>query len=743
MQNKQHFHARVPTSGLLFIAQQAMLVILVLGMSAQAALSQWQPHFVKQGDGAGGFVYRDAQIQILTKPATPPWTLGGNTINIIPDIGGMVQMSNGDIALTGRLLTSKGTDGVIAFSSDGGATWGAWQSMADGASLTTEVLAEYAPGTLRVGGSSRRLSTDFGQTWPVSTFSPPNASNGEPWRMSGNVAIDRDGFGNPTRIMEIAWTLDGGFPPANETIDFNGHFRYSLDSGATWQGEVEPAQWKRVELDEFSNPFTRGVSEGSVVRAANGDLVATLRTDMSPIYFNKPNNDSLEGVGVSISSDNGATWSNVNILYSAGRQQANIHKLPNGDLVMTIINRDDIRGSITGTSTDLTTNMRGADALISRDNGQTWNLNERFTLDAFEFLDSDPNQWFNGAVGNVSSDVLDDGTMLTAYGNYLIDNGQRAIVLVNWDPNAPTVSPVISWGGDASGNWNSNANWSTWLHPSDNVSTAVFGSAITSSRTVVANGAVTVKNVQFDNANTYAIAGGGSVNLEANMGSAGIDVLQGSHQFQAIVNLNSSTDVDVTTGASLAFNNALNLNGNNLTKTGVGTMAINNVLNTGGGSVLIAAGALGGSGEINGDVTNDSGTVAPGNSPGTLTVNGDYFQGAGATLAIEIAGKALHDLLDVSGIITLNGGSLDVLLLDGFNPAEGDIYDILDFSAIDGVGFDSLNLPALASGLIWDTSDLMTAGSLSVSSVPEPSALMLMGIAMFTLLGQGWRRFRS
>ena len=68
------------------------------------------------------------------------------------------------------------------------------------------------------------------------------------------------------------------------------------------------------------------------------------------------------------------------------------------------------------------------------------------------------------------------------------------------------------------------------------------------------------------------------------------------------------------------------------------------------------AGLLGGHGFIGGNVVN-AGIVSPGNSPGTLTVKGNYFQTGGGTLLIEVAGKAAgqHDLLAVGGNANLNG----------------------------------------------------------------------------------------
>ena len=308
--------------------------------------------------------------------------------------------------------------------------------------------------------------------------------------------------------------------------------------------------------------------------------------------------------------------------------------------------------------------------------------------------------------------------------------------------------PARTWNIDGSGDWNAGANWTFGESPNANDESAFFGPAISSTQTVFTNSAVTVKAITFGDADagtvqqSYVIAGQGSVTLDSDTSLSMISVLEGSHQFQAVVNLNNATDVDAAAGTTLTFNNELNLGGNTLTKSGGGTMVINNALNTGGGSVVISAGALGGGGVVVGDLTNNGGIVTPGNSPGELTVTGDYTQGPDGTLVIELAGLLQgndYDLLDVSGAVTLNGGLLDVILLDGFQPSEGDVFDILDASAIGGAGFDSLSLPGLADGLVWDTSSLMTGGSLSVSAIPEPASisLLLAALGMIALVGQG------
>jgi len=95
--------------------------------------------------------------------------------------------------------------------------------------------------------------------------------------------------------------------------------------------------------------------------------------------------------------------------------------------------------------------------------------------------------------------------------------------------------------------------------------------------------------------------------------------------------------------------------------------------------------------------------VAPGNSPGILTVDGNYTQGSSGTLAIEIGGVLPgddHDKLVVGGIATLDG-TLDVTLINGFALSGDLLFDVLDFNSVVG-DFTNFNLP---TGLQWDVTD--------------------------------------
>jgi hypothetical protein len=217
------------------------------------------------------------------------------------------------------------------------------------------------------------------------------------------------------------------------------------------------------------------------------------------------------------------------------------------------------------------------------------------------------------------------------------------------------VVDVSRWGSDAAGDWNDGASWAEGASPNGNTKTAVLGAAILADRTVYTDTDVKVKEIQFDNANSYVIAGAGSVNLEADTDNAAITVAQGDHEFQAPVNLVSETDVTVA-GGSLTFNNALNLGGNSLNVL-AGTVNINNVQTGTPGTLNLSGGRLGGSGAVGGALNSTGGTVAPGNSAGTLTVEGDYTQAADGTLEIELAGagEGEFDVLAVTGDASLDG----------------------------------------------------------------------------------------
>lgn len=99
--------------------------------------------------------------------------------------------------------------------------------------------------------------------------------------------------------------------------------------------------------------------------------------------------------------------------------------------------------------------------------------------------------------------------------------------------------------------------------------------------------------------------------------------------------------------------------------------------------VQVASGAvLGGHGTIVGDVFVLGGTLAPGNSIGTLQVNGDVDL-TGSTLEIEATATGTADRLNATGTVTLSGTTLSVLAGNG-NWLPSTSYTIIQAGAVSG-----------------------------------------------------------
>jgi len=88
-----------------------------------------------------------------------------------------------------------------------------------------------------------------------------------------------------------------------------------------------------------------------------------------------------------------------------------------------------------------------------------------------------------------------------------------------------------------------------------------------------------------------------------------------------------------------------------------GLLRINGAIS--GPTTVEALGTMGGHGTLTGNVLN-GGTVAPGNSIGTLTITGDYTHAAGAVLETEVGGGD-SDLLAVTGTADIQGGTLHIV----------------------------------------------------------------------------------
>ncbi len=164
-----------------------------------------------------------------------------------------------------------------------------------------------------------------------------------------------------------------------------------------------------------------------------------------------------------------------------------------------------------------------------------------------------------------------------------------------------------------------------------------------------------------------------------------------------------------------------------------GTMAV-----TGGGNQLqLQGGVLNGTGQITGTLNNTGGSIEPGESLGTLHVQGTLMQSGSGTLVIEIDDELNHDLITVSGSANL-GGVLDLQISEDFNPLPNTEIVFLEAGSITGT-FDQF-LPCDGSKLriIYDAGEGTVAVRFTESKTGDLDCSSAVGVPDLLLLLAAW-----
>ncbi len=116
----------------------------------------------------------------------------------------------------------------------------------------------------------------------------------------------------------------------------------------------------------------------------------------------------------------------------------------------------------------------------------------------------------------------------------------------------------------------------------------------------------------------------------------------------------------------------------------------------------------------------------------SLFVESAISGGDGSSLTKRGAGRLVFIGSNTyTGITKVDDGILEIGASERLADAstlrvlDGGTFDLIDFGSITGA-LDQINFPALQSGLSFDTSSLLTTGSLAV--VPEPAALTILAL---------------
>ena len=325
-----------------------------------------------------------------------------------------------------------------------------------------------------------------------------------------------------------------------------------------------------------------------------------------------------------------------------------------------------------------------------------------------EFLDGQSSSWETRGVGEDFTFLLPRSTRnLEARLQFSNTNIFQNGYVDNTSVELSVLPPPIVWNnGGTDNSWNNSLNWGGGQVPDGRDSAVLFDQSVPGG-IVKIDWPITINSIALDNTEaSYVIAGPNGMSLQATSDSFNprITVVAGTHFITAPVSLIDPTLVDVDALSSL-FLNTVDLRGQTLTKVGPGTLNFNGQgsTNSYGGEVHLVEGVLGGTGKIQGFLTQSGGILSPGNSVSTLTVDDYEVQDSSSTLLIEVEGNAGagvtggHDQLIVTGNAAL-GGTLEVEFDEGFTPSfgsapgvPGDAYQILDVGATTSGEFVSIS----------------------------------------------------
>jgi fibronectin-binding autotransporter adhesin len=369
--------------------------------------------------------------------------------------------------------------------------------------------------------------------------------------------------------------------------------------------------------------------------------------------------------------------------------QGGLNKADNGTLILSGDNTYTDGTVISGGTLQI--GNGGTSGIISG------NINNNGTV-AFDRIDSVS---FSGAIAGQGNLVqLGSGT-LALVGNNAYSGGSTVNegTLVAGSNNALGTGPVSVAGSSSTLQINSGVTLTNLisLHNGgtlNNSGTLNGGSStllVTLGGTIVnsAGGVITVNQIQLTQAPATLVNSGTiHANLEfANFANT-VQLFTGSSVVGNLgLGTNPGTNLILDGTGTQSLKQAVTgtiTNSGNLTKQGAGTwiideeldapvstnvlagvLTVNNTLNS--PYVTVQSGAtLMGAGNISGSVTN-FGSISPGNSPGTLTINGNYTQAQSGVFKAQIASATNYDRLAVTGRANLDG-TLRLTLLSGYRP---------------------------------------------------------------------------
>jgi hypothetical protein len=638
----------------------------------------------------------------LTTSGTGVLTLDNSTLNgVTISSGSTVTLDNGATTVLQGTNTNHGT---IAQNSTGS---------------NTDIQLS---GAVTLSGGTLSMSSNFNNRiyGPTGTESLVNDA-GSTIQGSGQIGINNGGF---------AFTLTN-----NGTIDANqsaAALQVAPTTAVTNSGTLEATAGGTLVLTggTFNNTSTGlilATGSGSIVDLAGSTITGGTLTTTSAGVIQNNGTATIDGTTSAPTISAGSTLT-----------------LDNGTTTIlkgTIINHGTIAQNSSGGLSDMQLSgpvtLNGTGALVMSNN-------------------------FNNRIYGITNDAaLTNGVNHTieGAGQLGINNGGFAFTLTNNGTilaNQPTTLEIAPTGTTTNnGTFQANSGSTLFMNGTltnynPTTSTLTGGTYNAFSGTIeISQASASGGQVIATNAATILLDGASAKIADG----SGADILRTFLSTNTAAGRFTIQDEANLTTASTGFSNAGTVNiGANSTFTVGGT---NDYIQSGGTTTLVAGtsgltvaaghsvdingGTLQGVGTITGNMVNNGGTVMPGMSgvAGVLTVTGNYTDPPSSHLFIQIGGPSVGNglsQLDIGGTANLNNGTLDVSLINGFTPTNGELFTILTSGGLSG----QFNDNTIVDGRVTFTVEYSPAGfpndvvlDAHISgAVPEPASLAMLAMGM-------------